>query len=403
VLSGGAEIVGAALVEEFQGAGIEVALISMGQVSLLRGEIPSERYAEIAWPPVSPHAGVTHLVEALTKMGAGRPVPWPIFATEDGGLRLLLEGQEMLRSLVVFGHARRLRWGGLDKAELFLALESAGLSNVCAPTYVANQPDDVGRLAARLGTNCIVKPAMKPLSMRLPGMTSKIVTWDPATRSAAREEQLRLVWPLSSRWVVQKTLACPAEGEAVWWGVASKSGSLACGCSAFERWKYPATGGSGCWVCTESVDVPELRDIATKVVRAIDFVGLLELPFLKDDQGRWRLLELNPRAWLQIGLPGRCGMPLALQAYEVLLGEAPSKALVVRAACWVNVERILASAFSGDHGRRLPALIGALRVIRQSEVVAMHDTPFRGLRLRWLARAARRGLARLYKSWDRAT
>lgn len=102
------------------------------------------------------------------------------------------------------------------------------------------------------------------------------------------------------------------------------------------------------------------------------------------------MLELNPRPWLQVGLPGRCGLPLAAASFGCLSGKHETYTDTVLAGSWVSPERLLLSALSGEHGYRLPALFRAMTLIARADVRAVWDSPLPGLRSRWLRRHARK-------------
>ncbi len=384
ILSGGSEIVSVSLAEALLPHGVPLMVIGLGRPSILRDVHPCVlQHRRLRWPPVSVAAALDELVTILHELGAGRGEPWPVFATEDGGLRLLLEGRARLAALLALPAAASLPMGGLDKAETIESLSAEGLADVLAPSMVLESVEQLPEALARLGADAVFKPALKPLSMNLAGMASKVVTAELGEGEESLRRRLVRAWALSDRWIAQRRLL-PAAGETVWWGVRSKHGRLY-GTTARERWKYPRMGGSGCWVETEPIK--ELHEHARRILSALDFRGLVELEFLQDDQGRWRLIEVNPRAWLQVGLPTRAGLPLPWLAYRDLAGAAlPEPGEMTREASWVNVERMLAAALSGEYGGRLAAVVRLLGVVWRSECRVVYDTPLRRIRARWIRR-----------------
>ncbi len=395
ILSAGSEIVSAALVEEFAAQGIPIVLIALGRRSLLRDTVPGLRYQELPWPPTSTAEGADALIEMLRRLSGDRARPWPVFATEDGGLRLLMEQRERLRDFLAIGGATKLRMGGLDKAELFEALVAAGLESYGAPTRVIDEPGQIPVALAALGGDCILKPSLKPLSMRMAGMPAKILASSDYPNAAALLDAAASVWDLSERWIVQQRLITPRTGEVDWWGIAGGPGSAQRGMIAYEHWKQPRVGGSGCWVCIQPDYIAELEIASRLVLDTIGFVGVVELPYLRSEAGSWHLLEMNPRPWLQIGLTWRAGVPLASAGYRLLLGQDPGALPKPSASCWVNVERLAIEALSGEYGRRWETVRTAWSAWRNADTVAMYDSSLRHLRRRWIGRLTRGAVRRL--------
>jgi predicted ATP-grasp superfamily ATP-dependent carboligase len=47
-----------------------------------------------------------------------------------------------------------------------------------------------------------------------------------------------------------------------------------------------------------TVDIPELEILARRFLRAMGYYGLSEIEFMQDDRdGRYKLIEMNPRTW----------------------------------------------------------------------------------------------------------
>ena len=394
ILTGGSEIVAAALVEAFVKAKIPIAIVSLVDKSIFRKVTPDTPYGELMWPPVSAEQAAHRITDLLRSWGASKNERWPILPTEDGGLRLLLEQRELIESVGVFGRARALQLGGLDKAELFTWLKQKGCADIIAPTCVIRSIAEVKEAVAELGGKCVIKPALKPLSMQLTGMPAKAFMTVDYPEQETLEQALAASWSIADQWVVQPHLATPTMGEAVFWGVRDEHGGLI-GMGAVERWKQPRNGGTGCWVMTRNDLTESLRPLASRVLEAIDFVGICELPFLLDGKKKWQLLELNPRPWLQVGLAYAAGAPLELIVANVLQGKEVQTIMPRDQVAWVNLERLLMAAWSGEQGPRWNALRKAFQVWRNAETVAIYDSSLPRIRSRWLMRLAGKAWTRL--------
>jgi hypothetical protein len=244
-----------------------------------------------------------------------------------------------------------------------------------------------------LGGECVVKPALKPLSMQLSGMPAKAFMVDQLCRREDVEQTLAAAWGISERWVVQPRLKTPPSGEAVFWGVRDRYGAIS-GMAAIERWKQPRIGGSGCWVTSTNALISVLQPYAQRILESIDFTGMCELPFLIDSYHRWRLLELNPRPWLQVGLTAAAGAPLAAMTHRVLLGDDVEAIQPKDGVNWVNLERLLIAAWSGEQGSRAAGLLKAWNIWRRADTLAIYGSHLPRIKSRWLKRIACKALER---------
>lgn len=67
----------------------------------------------------------------------------------------------------------------------------------------------------------------------------------------------------------------------------------------------------------ESVSVPAILEEATPLVKALDYTGTCEIEFLFDPRdGKYKLIEINPRTWLWVGLAKACGIDYAKMMYR---------------------------------------------------------------------------------------
>jgi D-aspartate ligase len=72
----------------------------------------------------------------------------------------------------------------------------------------------------------------------------------------------------------------------------------------------------------ESVWVQDVVDAGLRLLRALGFHGISQVEFKRDPRdGRFKLMEVNPRLWQWHGLAAACGVDLPLIAYRDLAGE----------------------------------------------------------------------------------
>ena len=75
----------------------------------------------------------------------------------------------------------------------------------------------------------------------------------------------------------------------------------------------------------EAVWVQETVDAALLLLRAFDFHGVSQVEFKRDPRdGRFKLMEVNPRLWLWHGLAAALGVDFTRIAYLELLGRRPA-------------------------------------------------------------------------------
>lgn len=394
ILSGGSEIVATSLADEFLETGIPFSVISLGKQSLFKGTSNKIPFAELDWPVDFPEQSIERIKHILEHWGATSDDPWVAFPTEDGGLRLLLEYGDPLKDLIRFSRSKLLQWGGLDKAELFSHLCDHGYGDIIAGTRVAVAREEIIPAVQALGGDCVIKPSLKPLSMRLGGMKAKAFLSRHYANTRLLLADIEKAWPISSKWVVQKRLDTPHEGEAVFWAVRDAAGKVT-GTAARMRWKYPREGGTGCWVITDTALSEQLYALVERLLTALDFHGLCELEFLIDVDRRWRLLELNPRPWLQVGLAHQAGAYLATHAAFALKNRHGMQSVARNGISWVNIERITMAALSGDYGPPIQAIKTAYHACRQADTFALYSTEIPGIRLRWLKKMLIKATSRL--------
>jgi len=77
----------------------------------------------------------------------------------------------------------------------------------------------------------------------------------------------------------------------------------------------------------EAVWQQEAVDAALRLLRSFGYHGLSQVEFKRDSRdGRYKLMEINPRLWQWHGLASACGVDLPLIAYADLVGERPPTA-----------------------------------------------------------------------------
>ena len=68
-----------------------------------------------------------------------------------------------------------------------------------------------------------------------------------------------------------------------------------------------------------SIYLKELIEPSKKLVKALNYTGVCEIEFLKDTRDQlFKLIEINARTWLWVGLAKRCGINFPMMIYNYL-------------------------------------------------------------------------------------
>jgi len=83
---------------------------------------------------------------------------------------------------------------------------------------------------------------------------------------------------------------------------------------------WPQRFGNGCLI--ESTFEPELEEITTNLIKKIGYYGIVDVEFKKDQRNNeFKIIEINPRCWMQNSFPTRCGINFPYMAYMDAIGK----------------------------------------------------------------------------------
>lgn len=73
--------------------------------------------------------------------------------------------------------------------------------------------------------------------------------------------------------------------------------------------------------CVETIDLPEIEDPAERFLSSIDYYGLVEVEFKLDHRdGKYKLLDVNPRTWGSHSIGGRAGVDFSYLLFNDQIG-----------------------------------------------------------------------------------
>ena len=307
VLSAGSELVSISLVDDFSRLGIPFGVVGFGDATLcerLHGARTRHHFPALEDDPELRRA----FVDYLKRLGAESNGPIVLYPTEDSTLRLLIQCAAELAGVAEYSRCRKLSASGLDKAELFAYLETNGLGSLLPRTVILDSAEDAERAWEVLGDDAVFKPALKPWDMNMSEMGAKIVTRRFSTESKASVlARLRKSFHYSNQWLGQERLRVDMSAERSVWANRDSTGAFV-GMEVVEVAKYPSVGGTACLVRVD--EDQRLVAKVEKLLACVDHVGLAEVAFLPDAHGEPKLIEVNARPWLQVGLAAPSGCPL---------------------------------------------------------------------------------------------
>jgi D-aspartate ligase len=107
----------------------------------------------------------------------------------------------------------------------------------------------------------------------------------------------------------------------------------------------------------ESIEQSTIEEAATRFLAALKFSGLVELEFKHDSRdGRYKLLDVNPRPWTWIALGSAAGADFPWIQYQLACGSSPAPSRGRAGAGWSHASRdILAVVQEIANGTRSPS------------------------------------------------
>lgn len=236
-----------------------------------------------------------------------------LFPTEDGGLLLMGKNFDLLKDYFVLLNDPEekdiLRFS--QKTYFFQTLQETNFTEFLPLTFFCCKEDDIEFIKKNITLPCIIKPSEKDINFSFyRKYNSKILLMENKD-----DLEKRLVELLSENHIlVVQELVNPNPGEEVcWWGYRNKSGEIF-GITAREIRKFPQMGGTATFMRIE--EASEVHHYAKKILESINFWGICEIPFMLDLRtNNFKVLEFNPKCWLQLSLATEVGMNLPYLAY----------------------------------------------------------------------------------------
>ncbi|MFZ2800413.1 MAG: hypothetical protein WAZ30_09345 [Syntrophorhabdus sp.] len=100
---------------------------------------------------------------------------------------------------------------------------------------------------------------------------------------------------------------------------------------------HPISFGTA--TCCQSVYDAEMLELSKKLISELNYTGVCEIEWLRDPRDNEpKLIEINARTWLWVGLAAKCGVNYPLQIWNYLIkGELPSEVKYATGKIWLNL------------------------------------------------------------------
>lgn len=238
----------------------------------------------------------------------------------------------------------------LNKPRLYELCAAAGLSTPA--TRIVND----GTILAGLSYPLVLKPAQRVIhcgnyqmrSFRLEFGCKAVLVHDASEAQALAARAKKRGFEM--------LLQHPIEGpvtDLVTAGVFAGSDGTRAGFTARKLAQSPADFGDGSVV--EGVPLPEVAELAWRLIDQSGFVGVADIEFKRDSiDGQLKLLDVNPRPWLWIDLARRCGVNLPYLLYREAIARQNNHVPVQhpRVIAWCSARGLLGMA-RGKGSRRV--------------------------------------------------
>ena len=267
------------------------------------------RYAE-PFVSADPHADPTRFIESIRALGEV-----VVFPTHDEQLNLIAQHLGDLDVLAPFPG-----WDVLERVQSKRAqLDEAVAAGVDVPqTHYPRTVEEARSAAEEIGLPVLVKPEHPVgFKVRFRRQAFRCESLDEVGDAYTRAEEFA---PM-----VQELVP---GGDETLYTVGSYVGRDGRPLGVFSGRKLRQTPpGIGTCRVGEAVWVQEAVDAALRLLEGFGYFGLSQVEFKHDPRdGKFKLMEINPRLWQWHGLAAACGIDLPRIAYADLVGEAPNTA-----------------------------------------------------------------------------
>jgi D-aspartate ligase len=364
----GANLNGLSIARSLGRQGVPVWVITPPNIKLASFSRYTRR--TLPWPDGDDESKAAYLLELAERHQLNQ---WVLFPTSDESAALLSKFQAALsnRFRVSTPTWDILRWAYDKRLTYQLAAEQ---QVDCPSTFYPTTETDLR--TATFEFPVILKPATHAVMSRF--------TADKAWPAANREELLaryrqacELIPP--DQILIQERI--PGGGESQFsYAALCRDGEPIAFLSARRTRQYPIDFGySSSFV--ETLNVPEILAPSQRLLSAMRYTGLVEVEYKLDSRnGRFKLLDINPRLWTWSTLGALAGIDFPYLLWRIIVGKRVRKRTGSVGVRWVRMSTDVPAAFHEMlRGRlRLGSYLRSLRGPIEFALMAADD-PLPGL------------------------
>jgi len=288
----------------------------------------------LAWPSGGREEQVQYLLEVAAQHKLDG---WILFPTSDESAALLAKFHPVLSSWyrVSTPTWEVLRWA-YDKRLTYrlAAQEQVDYPLTMNPTTEA----DLKRCA------CFFPAILKPAAHAVVNRFTLDKAWPVANREQLLGRFREACELIPSEMVLVQELI-PGGGEAQFsYAALCRDGQPIASLTARRTRQYPIDfGQSSSFV--ETLDVPEIVAPSKRLLAAIRYTGLVEIEYKLDARnGRYKLLDINPRLWTWSALGGRAGADFPYLLWRMMMKRDTAEQTARTGVRWMRVSTDLPAA-----------------------------------------------------------
>ncbi len=261
-----------------------------------------------------------------------------LFPTDDGSLLLLAKNFALFkRYFVILNDPQEkdiLRFS--QKIYFFQTLQNSDCADFLPLTLFCHKEDDIKSIKKNITFPCIIKPSEKDVNFSFyRKYNSKILLVE---NKDDLEKKLIELLSKNHQLLVQELVNQNPGGEVSWYGYISKRGEIF-GMTARQVRKFPQIGGTATFIETE--EVPQIHPRVHQALISLNFWGVCEMEFMLEERKKeYKIIEFNPRCWLQLFLATEMGLNLPYLTYQEVYKNELSKPIIdkKRKVKWVWVK-----------------------------------------------------------------
>ncbi|WP_321332896.1 hypothetical protein [uncultured Bacteroides sp.] len=117
--------------------------------------------------------------------------------------------------------------------------------------------------------------------------------------------------------MIQELIPFDAENKVVSFTCFAEQGEIKTYWMGEKLREHPIKYGTATY--SRSINIPQVLRGAVPLVNNLSYTGVCEIEFMRDPRdGVYKLIEINPRTWLWVGLAKTCGIDYAYMVYAYL-------------------------------------------------------------------------------------